>query len=179
MVAKYICVTTQPLSTMGNPLVNLPNKRPKRFLHPENPDLVLSMVASAFIFTFWNAINIRPSLLTDPSYKDQRAGIERNMNISLLVILALSGGLAAIYGRDGYIPALCMTATGAGMYIWTTEELNHTDTGSDTPLLQEPTTSQSDAVRIRSSSVLYASAPRTDRYITTSLPPKKRKEHSM
>jgi hypothetical protein len=179
MMAKYICVTTQALSTMGKPFINLPHGRASRFLHPENPELILSMVASGFVFTFWNAINIRPSLLTDPSYKDQRGGIERNMNISLLIILAMAGGVAAIYKKPGYIPSLLMAATGAGMYIWTSAELNHVDTGSGTVLSQEPSISQSDAARMRSSSVLYADALQTNRYNTTSLPLKKRKEHSM
>jgi hypothetical protein len=164
---------------MGKPVINLPHGRASKFFHPENPELVLSMIASGFVFTFWNAINIRPSLLTDPSYKDQTVGIERNMNISLLVILAMAGGVAAIYGRGGYIPALMMASTGAGMYIWTTAELNHVDTGSGIPLSQEPITSQSDTVRMKSSSVLYAESPRINHYSTSSLPIKKRKEHSM
>lgn len=162
---------------MGTSLVNLPKKHVRSFLHPENQDLVLSMVASGFVFSFWGSINIRPALLTDPSYQEQREGLVRTMNISLLLILAMAGGLSAIYGRRGYIPSLCMAATGAGMYIWTISELNRKVTGSDAVLLQDSNiqTSDSDAVRIKPASVLYTPAD----YHITSLPPKKRREHSL
>jgi hypothetical protein len=171
---------------MGTPLVDLPNKRTSRFLHPENKDLVLSLVASGFVFTFWNSINIRPSLLTDPGYQDQREGIERTMNLSLLVVLAMAGGLAAIYGRNGYVPSLLMAATGVGMYIWTAGELNHQDVRSDTVLSQQNQETQqldtdASAVRINSSSVLYAPIQyytARQHYTARALPPKRRKEHA-
>lgn len=136
---------------MGTALINLPRKNTPAFFHPENRDLILSLAASGFAFSFWNAINLRPSLMTDPGYQDQKSGLERNMNITLAAIGIMAGVLSLIYGRNGYVPAALMVATGAGMYIWTTSELNHYR--SDTTL---PVTFQDGSVPARSMSVLYA-----------------------
>jgi hypothetical protein len=150
MVVNYISVLTQTYLTMGTALINLPKKNTGSFFHPENRDLILSLAASGFAFSFWNAINLRPSLMTDPGYQDQKDGLERNMNISLLAIGLMAGVLSLIYGKNGYVPSALMIATGAGMYIWTTSELNRYR--SDTTL---PVTFQDGSVHVRSMSVLY------------------------
>ena len=163
---------------MAQALVELPKRRTKTFLHPENRDLVLSMVASGFAFTFWNQINVRPSMLSDPGYQDQKEGLQRTMNISLLAILAMAAGLAIIYKNGGYTPAMIMAGTGVGMYLWTDFELNHTlQTGSDQSLIQQSQV-QSDAVRAHSMSVLYHPGQNLS-FETRALPPKRRKEHTM
>ena len=151
---------------MGTALVDLPKTQGKNFLNPENRDLVLSLVASGFVLTFWNAINIRPSMLTDPGYQDQKAGITRVMNLSFLVVVGMAAGLSVIYGRSGYIPSVLMVLTGAGMYAWSAAELNHQESGT---VLQPEVVLNDAAARATALSVLYT---------PVALPPKRRREHS-
>jgi len=104
-------------------LINLPKKSSNKFWHPESTDLILTAAAMTTVFSFWNAINIRPSMLTDPGYQEQRVGIERNMKISLGVILGICAGFGLVYGRKGWIPAAAAAGTGIAMYAWTDYEL--------------------------------------------------------
>jgi hypothetical protein len=135
------------------------------------------MVASGFVFTFWNAINLRPSLLTDPLYQDQKTGLERNMNISLLVIFGMALGLTAIYGRSGYVPSICMAATGIGMYSWVSAELNHIDvTRSDTVSAASKHSPQDSVGNIPRFPILYAP---NNLYSTSSPPVKRRRERAI
>lgn len=104
-------------------LIDLPKKSTNKFWHPESTDLILTAAAMTTTFSFWNAINIRPSMLTDPGYQEQSEGIERNMKISLGVILGICAGFGLVYGRKGWIPAIAAAGTGIAMYAWTDYEL--------------------------------------------------------
>jgi hypothetical protein len=108
-------------------LIDLPRKSADKFWHPESTDLILTAAAMTTVFSFWNAINIRPSMLTDPGYQEQRVGIERNMKISLGVILGICAGFGLVYGRKGWIPAAAAAGTGVAMYLWTDSELKRND----------------------------------------------------
>lgn len=122
---------------MTTALIDLPKKNVKSFWHPESQELILTAAAMVTTFEFWNAINIRPSILTDPGYRDQAEGIKHHMNLSLVVILGISTGFAAIYGEKGYLPAIAAAATGITMYAWTNYEINrHVEEGllSDTDM---------------------------------------------
>lgn len=119
-------------------LVDLPQKDVSKFWHPESHELILSSAAMITVFTFWNAINLRPSILTDPGYGDQYDGIRHHMNLSLAVILGISTAFAAIYGSKGYLPALAAAGTGVTMYVWTNMELSrHKDLGGLIPEQQD------------------------------------------
>lgn len=109
------------MTTTG--LIDLPTKKVSSFWHPESQELILTAAAMTTAFTFWNAVNIRPSILTDPGYQDQYEGLKHHMNLSMAVILGISLGFAAIYGEKGYLPALAAVGTGATMYIWTNAEI--------------------------------------------------------
>jgi len=105
-------------------LVDLPSKDVNKFWHPESHELILSAAAMTTVFAFWNAINLRPSILTDPGYGDQYEGLRHHMNLSIAVILGISAAFAAVYGEKGYLPALAAAGTGVTMYIWTNAELS-------------------------------------------------------
>ena len=105
-------------------IINLPKKDVKSFWHPESQDLILTLAAVTSAFSFWNTINIRPSILTDPGYRDQYEGIKHHMNLTMIAILGISVGFAAIYGTKGYLPAAAAVSTGAVMYMWTNNEIN-------------------------------------------------------
>jgi hypothetical protein len=115
---------------MTTALIDLPKKSAKSFWHPESQELILTAAAMITTFEFWNAVNIRPSILTDPGYRDQYEGLKHHMNLSIAAILGISTAFALIYGRKGYLPALAAAATGATMYLWTSYELDrHTEEG--------------------------------------------------
>lgn len=173
MVVNYISVLTQTYLTMETVLGNLPKRKVNKFFHPESHELILSLAAAGVAFTFWNSINIRPSLLTDPAYQDQKTGLERNMNLSMLAISLMAAGISLVYGREGYIPSIIMFATGAGMYAWTAAELNRTGDASsyNTP------TALSDSVHPKSMSILYH--PAGSIYQPRALPPKTKREHAL
>ena len=120
-------------------LIALPKKSVKSFWHPESQDLVLTAAAVTTTFAFWNAVNIRPAILTDPNYTDQAGGIIHHMNLSMWVIFGISAGFAVIYGEKGYIPALAAVCTGTTMYIWTKYELDRHLVGTgDTLFTDQP-----------------------------------------
>jgi hypothetical protein len=110
------------MTTTG--LIDLPTKKVSSFWHPESQELILTAAAVTTAFTFWNAVNIRPSILTDPGYADQYEGLKHHMNLSMAVILGISAAFAAIYGERGYLPAVAAVGTGAVMYVWTNAEIN-------------------------------------------------------
>jgi hypothetical protein len=115
---------------MAGSLIPLPSKNPSAFWHPESHELILTLASITTAFSFWNAINIRPSLLTDPGYQEQKNRIQHHMNLSLMVILGISAGFALIYGKTGYLASLAAAGTGITMYVWTSNELNR-DRGED------------------------------------------------
>ena len=156
---------------MAQELITLPKKRVNRFFHPRSSDLILSMAGAGMVFTFWNAINIRPSLLTDPAYQSQKQGLELNMNISMAVISLLAVGVTAIYKERGYIATIAMIGVGAGMYAWTASQLNNIEATGET----SSSVTLSDSVRAKSMSVLY----HPHGYVETALPIKTRREHAM
>jgi hypothetical protein len=104
-------------------LIPIPKKGDKSFWHPDSQELILTAAAVTTVFTFWNAINIRPSILTDPGYRDQYEGLKHHMNLSMAVILGISVGFAAIYGERGYLPAAASIGTGAVLYAWAYGEM--------------------------------------------------------
>lgn len=160
---------------MAQELIPLPKKSTNKFLHPSSRDLILSLAGAGLVFTFWNSINIRPSLLTDPAYQAQKAGLETNMVLSMGVISAMSLVVPLIYGKNGYVPGIVMFLTGAGMYVWTAAQLNNLNTGdaSSNPFPQ-PLLSSS----IRGSqSVLFH--PEGYNSQSDALPIKTRREHSL
>lgn len=111
-------------------LIDLPKKSASKFWHPESQELILTAAAVTTVFTFWNAINIRPSILTDPGYRDQYEGLKHHMNLTMAAILGISVGFAAIYGEKGYLPAAASIGTGAVLYAWTYGEiLRHEEEG--------------------------------------------------
>lgn len=115
-------------------LVELPKKDSKSFWHPESHELILTSAAIITTFTFWNAINLRPSILTDPGYGDQYGGLRHHMNLSMAVILGISAMFAAVYGEKGYLPALGAISAGALMFVWTNTELSrHADLSGAIP----------------------------------------------
>ena len=160
---------------METVLGNLPKKKVGKFFHPESDELILSLAAAGVAFTFWNSINIRPSLLTDPAYQQQIHGLERNMNMSMMVIAAMAAGVSLIYGRQGYIPSIVMFATGAGLYAWTAAELNNTGDAS----LSNTPTALSDSVHPKSMSVLYHPAGSQTQYQSSAQPIKTKREHTL
>ena len=115
---------------MTTGLVDLPKNKVSSFWHPESQELILTAAAMTTVFTFWNAINIRPSILTDPGYRDQAEGLKHHMNLSIAAILGISAAFAVIYGEKGYLPAVTAAGTGIVMYVWTNSEINkHTEEG--------------------------------------------------
>lgn len=155
---------------MVKSLVDLPSKSNGEFLHPESPELILTLVAAGFAFSFWNTINIKPSMLTDTGYQKQREGLFRNMNLTLAAILGMSVGLGMIYHKIGYIPAMAMAGTGIGMYCWSAAELNR-NLGSGEPyaeLFKDVSVNQG------AQSVLFSSTNATGFAIS----PKRRREHA-
>jgi len=111
-------------------LINLPKRSNHKFFSPNNSDLILTAAAMTASFSFWNAINIRPSMLVSPVYRAQRERIKYHMNISLAAIFGMSTLFAVIYGHKGYIPAAAAAGTGILMYAWTNSELNCDWSGS-------------------------------------------------
>jgi hypothetical protein len=115
---------------MYESLIPLPKKDVNKFFHPESQELILTAAAVTTAFTFWNAVNIRPSILTDPGYSNQYEGIRHHMNLSLAVIVGLSATFALIYGVKGLLPSIAAASTGVVMYAWTNAELNkHSEDG--------------------------------------------------
>jgi hypothetical protein len=112
-------------------LITMPKKNIKSFWHPESQDLILTAAAVTTTFAFWNAVNIRPAILTDPAYTDQAGGIIHHMKLSMWAILGISAGFAVIYGEKGYLPAVAAVCTGATMYFWTKNELDRHLVGID------------------------------------------------
>ncbi len=140
-------------------LIDLPKRKSHKFWHPDSVDLILTAASMTAVFSFWNAINIRPSMLTDPGYQELRLGIERDMKISLVAILGISSAFALIYGKDGYIPAAAAAATGVGMYLWTDYELNNSNPvaeviGGSEDLYQDAI-DKTDASSLRATSTNY------------------------
>ena len=105
-------------------IISLPKKDVKSFWHPESQELILTAAALTTVFSFWNAVNIRPAILTDPGYNDQAGGIIHHMNLSMAVILGISAAFAVLYGEKGYLPSAAAVGTGAVMYVWTKSELD-------------------------------------------------------
>jgi len=136
---QYVVMTTA--------LISLPKKDTRSFWHPESQELILTAAAITTVFSFWNAVNIRPSILTDPGYNTQKEGIVHHMNLSLAVILGISTGFAAIYGKKGYLPATAAAGTGIIMYLWTKYELDRHD--DVTYMLEDPTVAESMALDLR------------------------------
>ena len=156
---------------MSKELIDLPKKRVNKFFDPESQDLILSIAAVGTVFTFWDAINIRPSLLTDPGYQEQKNGITRHMNLSFLVICGMALAFSLIYKKKGYIPALSAVGTGVMMYIWTSSELNRVR--SEKEYITETTTPVLPPVQ--ATSVLYQPSGYTT---ILSIPQKTRREHA-
>jgi len=146
-------------------LIDLPKKVTHTLLHPSSIDLILSFVASGATFTFWNAINIKPSMLTDPGYQEYRNELAHHMNITMAIILLGSLGLSAVYKDKAYLASLSMIGTGAIMYVWSTSELYRLAGDETYPI------SFSDAA-VRSDS------PFPQLWQPVRLPPKTRREHA-
>lgn len=146
-------------------LIDLPKKVSHKLLHPSSTDLILSLVASGAAFTFWNAINIKPSMLTDPGYQEYRDELAHHMNITMAIILLGALGMSAVYKDRAYLASLSMIGTGAIMYIWSTSELYRLAGDETYPITFSDTAVHPDSVFPQ----LWQPAR---------LPPKTRREHA-
>lgn len=157
---------------MFEALISVPKKKSvKKFWHPESQELILSAASITTAFIFWNTINIRPSMLTDPGYQEQKEGLQHHMNLSLAVILGISAAFSLIYGKQGYLAALAAASTGVTMYIWTSAELNRPRSGESYP--SEWVDVEPMGLKVHTE---YPAMYRPMEMGTTALKPKKRRE---
>ena len=83
----------------------------------KNEDVGLALLSISSAFGIWSAMNTSPVGMVSFAASNPKVAYA-GMNTGLAMILAISAGLALLYGKHGYIAAGTSAATGVGLWVW-------------------------------------------------------------